>query len=124
MKVIDILCYISTKNYDELPSEFNFKGIRFQRNGNGNYISTTSGLLFTKYLDDATLENDLNTDVIILDESGKTMKEKIEKLLDNVRRKYIDMQFGKRPQNYEQLLLDLDEEIRKILSEDENENSK
>ena len=51
------------------------------------------------------------------------MKEKIEELLNNVRRKYIDMQFGKRPQNYEQLLLDLDEELRKILLEDENEDS-
>ena len=51
------------------------------------------------------------------------MKEKIEELLDNVRHKYIEMNIGARPKNCEQLLLDLDEELRKILLEDENENS-
>ena len=55
MKIIDILCYISIQNYEKLPNEFSFKGCRFKKNRNGNYISTTSGLLFTKYLDDAIL---------------------------------------------------------------------
>ena len=75
IKIIDLLCYMSIGGYDKLPERFCFKGVTFKLNENKNYVSTTSGLLLTKYLDNDLLEIDLNTeakvDEEILDEEDE-----------------------------------------------------
>lgn len=52
------------------------------------------------------------------------MKEKIETVLNRVRQDYMFMLVGRKKQDFEELLFQLDEEIRAILKEEENENSK
>ena len=71
IKIIDLLCYISIGDYSELPERFCFKGVTFKLNENKNYVSTTSGLLLTKYLDNDYLEMDLNSEIEILDEEDE-----------------------------------------------------
>lgn len=75
IKIIDLLCYMSIGDYDKLPERFCFKGVTFKLNENKNYVSTTSGLLLTKYLDNDSLEIDLNAeaevDEEILDEEDE-----------------------------------------------------
>lgn len=75
IKIIDLLCYMSIGGYDKLPERFCFKGVTFKLNENKNYVSTTSGLLLTKYLDNDLLEIDLNAeaevDEEILDEEDE-----------------------------------------------------
>ena len=71
IKIIDLLCYISIGDYSGLPERFCFKGVTFKLNENKNYVSTTSGLLLTKYLDNDYLEMDLNSEIEILDEEDE-----------------------------------------------------
>lgn len=46
------------------------------------------------------------------------MKAKIENVLNEIREKYFYMLVGRIPQNYEELLFQLDEKIREILKEE------
>ena len=71
IKIIDLLCYMSIGDYDKLPERFCFKGVTFKLNKNKNYVSTTSGLLLTKYLDNDYLEMDLNSEIKTLDEEDE-----------------------------------------------------
>lgn len=71
IKIIDLLCYMSIGGYDKLPERFCFKGVTFKLNENKNYVSTTSGLLLTKYLDNDLLEIDLNSEIETLDEEDE-----------------------------------------------------
>ena len=71
IKIIDLLCYMSIGDYDRLPERFCFKGVTFKLNENKNYVSTTSGLLLTKYLDNDLLEIDLNSEIETLNEEDE-----------------------------------------------------
>lgn len=45
------------------------------------------------------------------------MKEKIEQVLNDIREKYMYMMLGKIEPDYEELLFQMDERIRKIIDE-------
>ena len=88
IKIIDLLCYMSIGDYSELPEKFCFKEVTFKLNENKNYVSTTSGLLLTKYLDNDYLEMDLNSEIEILDEEDEF--EDIEEIKSNGEEFYSD----------------------------------
>ena len=52
------------------------------------------------------------------------MKSKIETVLNEIRQEYMFMLVGRKPKDFEELLFQLDERIRKILEEENNEYRK